>query len=303
MNTKIELTNPNAAVIQPTKQITATTAATKLRASVTGKFAPAKKGKSKDSLVVERKILDFPPTVDKIGAIRDQILSDFDAGNLGKIRRFPAPKPKVNRIRESEIWFQEGLKLERTGAPVEDAVDAYQKVMELNPGNAGAFLNLGTIYYRLRKFDEAEKYYLDAIRANSAYPLAQFNLGYLYEEQGRIPEAIEHYRRALALNPRYADPHFNLARLCERQGEAMQAVHHWKAYLKLDNYGQWAEIARRQLKHLRQALIRQGGGPRYVPGDLAPNAGGPCVSRKSRRADVPAMKTRESTSAHLEGAR
>ena len=47
-----------------------------------------------------------------------------------------------------------------------------------------------------------------------------------------------------------------LALLCERTGEALKAVHHWKAYLKLDNSGQWAEIARRQLERLRQAVIR-----------------------------------------------
>jgi tetratricopeptide (TPR) repeat protein len=108
----------------------------------------------------------------------------------------------------------------------------------------------------LRKFVEAEKYYLAAIEADPGYPLAQFNLGNLYDEQGRLQDAFAYYRRALALNPHYADAHFNLALLCERQGEAMKAVHHWKAYLKLDHSGQWADIARRQLERLRQAVIR-----------------------------------------------
>ena len=192
----------------------------------------------------------------KMEAISGQILFDFDASELGGIKIFPERKPKINRTRESEDWFQKGLELEETGAPVEEAVDAYQKVLDLNPGAAGALVNLGTIYYRLRKFAEAEKYYLAAIEADPGYPLAQFNLGNLYDEQGRLPEALDFYRRALALNPHYADAHFNLALLCERQGDAMKAVHHWKAYLKLDNSGQWAEIARRQLERLRQAVIR-----------------------------------------------
>lgn len=191
----------------------------------------------------------------KMEAISGQILFDFDATELGGIRSFPVRKPKIN-ARESEAWFQKGLELEETGAPVEDAVDAYQKVLELNPGAAGALVNLGTIYYRLRKFDEAEKYYLAAIEADPLYPLAQFNLGNLYDEQGKLPEAFDYYCRALALNPQYADAHFNLALLCERQGDAMKAVHHWKAYLKLDHSGQWADIARRQLERLRQAVIR-----------------------------------------------
>jgi len=191
----------------------------------------------------------------KMEAISGQILFDFDASELGGIKNFPERKPKFNRSHESEAWFQKGLELEESGAPVEDAVDAYRKVLDLNPGAAGALVNLGTIYYRLHKFEEAEKYYLAAIEADPEYPLAQFNLGNLYDEQGRFPEAIDFYRRALDLNPQYADAHFNLALLCERQGESMKAVHHWKAYLKLDHSGQWAEIARRQLERLRQAVL------------------------------------------------
>jgi DNA-binding transcriptional MerR regulator len=62
----------------------------------------------------------------KMEAISGQTLFDFDAGELGGIKSFPDRKPKINRARESEVWFQKGLELEETGAPVEDAVDAYQ---------------------------------------------------------------------------------------------------------------------------------------------------------------------------------
>jgi predicted Zn-dependent protease len=192
----------------------------------------------------------------KMEAVSGQILFDFDAAELGAVRDFPVRKRGATHTRESEAWFQRGLELEETGAPVEDAVNAYRKVLELNPGAAGALVNLGTIYYRLRKFDEAEKYYRRAIEADPGYPLAEFNLGNLYDEQGRVQDALAHYRRALTLNPHYADAHFNLALLCERVGDALKAVHHWKLYLKLDNSGQWADIARRQLERLRQAVIR-----------------------------------------------
>ena len=191
----------------------------------------------------------------KMEAISGQILFNFDASELGGVKSFPERKLKINRSHESEAWFQKGLELEESGAPVEDAVDAYRKVLDLNPGAAGALVNLGTIYYRLHKFEEAQQYYLAAIEADPGYPLAQFNLGNLYDEQGRFPEAVNFYRRALVLNPQYADAHFNLALLCERQGEAMKAVHHWKAYLKLDRSGQWADTARRQLERLRQAVL------------------------------------------------
>lgn len=191
----------------------------------------------------------------KMEAISGQILLDFEASSVAGIATIPQPKRASSRLREAETWFQKGLELEETGAPIEQAIEAYQKVLELNPEAAGALVNLGTIYYRQRKLLEAETYYREAIEADPNYPLANFNLGNLYDEQGRLEEAFRYYRRALDLSPNYADAHFNLALLSERIGDNLKAVHHWKAYLKLDASGQWADIARRQLERLRQATL------------------------------------------------
>lgn len=191
----------------------------------------------------------------KMEAVSGQILFDFDAGTLGGVTAFPERKQPANRAHEAESWFQRGLELEEVGAPVEQAIEAYQKALELNPSAAGALVNLGTIFYRQRNLVDAEKFYREAIDADPNYPLANFNLGNLYDEQGRLEQAARYYRRALELSPNYADAHFNLALLCERSGDNLKAVHHWKAYLKLDGSGQWAEIARRQLERLRQATV------------------------------------------------
>ena len=191
----------------------------------------------------------------KMEAMTGQILFDFDASEVGGIMNFPDRKSAASRLREAEVWFQKGLDLEESSAPIDQIVEAYEKVLELNPEAAGALVNVGTIHYRQRRFSEAEKYYLRAVEADPSYPLAEFNLGNLYDEQGRLEDARLHYRRALTLNPNYADAHFNLALLSERTGEALKAVHHWRQYLKLDSTGQWADIARRQLERLRQSTL------------------------------------------------
>lgn len=191
----------------------------------------------------------------RMEAISGQILFDFEASELAAIKTLPHRQRAVNPLRESENWFQRGLDLEESCAPIEEVIEAYQKAVELNPHAAGALVNLGTIFYRDRRFAEAEKYYKEAVTADPSYPLAEFNLGNLYDEQGRLSEAFDHYRRALALNPHYADAHFNLALLCERTGDPLKAVHHWKRYLKLDHTGTWAEIAQRQLERLREATL------------------------------------------------
>jgi len=188
-------------------------------------------------------------------ALTGQILFDFDTSELGAVQSLPPQPPPPPRERESESWFQKGLFLEETGAPVEQAVEAYLRAVEFNPQAAGALVNLGTIHYRLRQFKDAERYYEKALEADPNYPLAHFNMGNLYDERGDLARAQHCYEAALRINPRYGDAHFNLALLCERRGDALRAVHHWKAYLKLDSSGNWADIARRQLEKLRIALL------------------------------------------------
>ncbi len=188
-------------------------------------------------------------------ALTGQILFDFDAAELASVQSLPAQPMPPPRERDSEAWFQKGLYLEETGAPVEDAVEAYLEAVSCNPHAAGALVNLGTIRYRLRQFQEAEEYYTRALRADPGYPLAHFNLGNLYDERGELNKAHECYEAALRVNPRYGDAHFNLALLCERRGDVLRAVHHWKAYLKIDNASSWADIAKRQLDKLRVALL------------------------------------------------
>ncbi len=199
----------------------------------------------------------------KMEAISGQMLFDFDIAELQNLKSFPpkAPARAVVRGPEAEEWFQRGLHLEETGAPVQDAIEAYQRALELNQSAAGALVNLGTIYYRMRKFAEAEKYYVRAVEADPRYPLAHFNLGNLYDEQGKVENARTHYNSALGLNPGYADAHFNLALLCEHAGHRLEAVRHWREYLKLDNSSSWAKIARRQLDRIKEGTLLHSTGP------------------------------------------
>lgn len=189
-------------------------------------------------------------------AISGQMLFNFDTAAAANLKSFPErPANRVSGEKQAELWFQKGLHLEEIGSPIEEAIECYQKAVELNAAAAGALVNLGTIYYRMRKLTEAESYYRKAIEAEPDYALAHFNLGNLYDEEGDTEKALECYSLALQLNPDYADAHFNLALLCERRGDGMKAVRHWKAYLKLDASSSWATVARRQLDKLRQAAL------------------------------------------------
>lgn len=201
----------------------------------------------------------------RMEAMSGQLLFDFDEQEIEKLRAFPmkaepaaphagAANAPVIDEEKAEFWFQRGLALEETGAPIVAAIEAYQKALEANPAAPGALVNLGTILFRQKKFRQANEHYRRAVEADPAYPLAHFNLGNLADEQGDFDVARKHYLDAVRLNPRYADAYFNLALLCERTNDILQAIGYWSTYLKLDTTSSWARAARKQLDKLKQSV-------------------------------------------------
>jgi tetratricopeptide (TPR) repeat protein len=190
-----------------------------------------------------------------------QLLLDFDPGELSRLLEFrPKENPRAERDQRqaAEHWFQRGLDLEATGGSPTEIIEAYEKAIELDPGSAGALVNLGTIYFNTRDFTMAERYYTLATETDPEYALAHFDLGNLCDECGDRGRALEHYLAALRISPNYADAHYNIALLYQGARQNMKAVRHWMAYLKLDPSSEWAAIARRELDKLREAAVVRG---------------------------------------------
>jgi Flp pilus assembly protein TadD len=83
----------------------------------------------------------------------------------------------------------------------DEAIDIYESLPKpiRNPRLAG---NLGTAYYfsdRPEKWAKVEEYYLAAVRLNPQEALSQANLGDLYQRLGRGEEAQGRYLRACEL--------------------------------------------------------------------------------------------------------
>ncbi|MBM3727800.1 MAG: tetratricopeptide repeat protein [Acidobacteria bacterium] len=200
----------------------------------------------------------------KMEPISGQLLLDFDRAEIDQLRAFPKNDGKAEQRQahqkrlEAEQWFQKGIDLEQSGAPVEQVVEIYEKAIAMDSRASGAMVNLGTIYFNALKWKHAEKYYRMALEADPEYPLAHFNLANLFDEMGDKPRALFHYQAALSLNPAYGDAHYNLALLHQTSGQSMKAIQHWKQYLKLDPAGAWADIARRELAKIRDSAVIPG---------------------------------------------
>ena len=190
-----------------------------------------------------------------------QLLLNYDQVELSRLLEFPV-KDRGAAARDqrmvAERWFQRGLELEQSGAPAADVIEAYGKAIELDPNSAGALVNLGTIHFSARNWNEAERYYQLALEVDPNYALAHFDLANLYDDWGDRIQALAHYEAALRIAPNYSDAHYNLALIYQASDQPMKAVRHWKAYLKLDPSSHWSVIARRELARLREATVLPG---------------------------------------------
>jgi tetratricopeptide (TPR) repeat protein len=185
--------------------------------------------------------------------IRRQLLFDFE--RLDQQGSKPSPallrRPGVESEEAAAVHslFLAAVQAEEAGEK-HRAVTMYEKIIGRDSNYAPAFINLGTIYFHLRRYGRAEELYRRATEADPDYVLAFFDLGNVLDELGRPDESIRAYLRAVELAPRYADAHYNLALAYERSGENRSALRHWQLYVRLDRNGPWADHARGQMRKL-----------------------------------------------------
>lgn len=144
-------------------------------------------------------------------------------------------------------YYLEGCKLDEQPGTFEQAEEAYQKALSLDPTLSNALTNLGNLNYRRDQLVDAEYYYRRALECDPEQPEALYNLGFLHFERDEVDTAIKLFREALKSDPSFADAHFNLAMALEEWGDRSAARPHWQQYLALEPAGSWADIAQKHV--------------------------------------------------------
>jgi tetratricopeptide (TPR) repeat protein len=181
-----------------------------------------------------------------------QALLDFPALELERETReslaWGRVRPMIPPSDAAEIWFARASEWDDDPERWEAAVDAYERVLAVDPGYAAAWNNMGLLQHRMGHYERAGECYRAALAADPTCTQSAFNLGSLGEDLGDFPTAIHWYRRALEMEPDYADAHFNLAGVLGKMGRSDAAAIHWRRYLELDLGSPWSQIARSHLE-------------------------------------------------------
>ncbi len=120
------------------------------------------------------------------------------------------------------------------GGQVEEAQAEFRKALALDPNNADALLNLGSLARLHGNTAEAERYVEQALRVNPNSAAALAELAELKRERGEVDESIRLYGEALALDDSHPAVYLGLGDSLQRAGQYPEAEAAFQRVLELD---------------------------------------------------------------------
>lgn len=149
----------------------------------------------------------------------------------------------------------------------QQAVDAFQKAINLDPSMAEAHFRLGLAYDALGQKKEAESAYKKAVETykrlitlNPKDAEAHYNLGQAYAGLHLYGEAAREYRQATQLKPDDTDIYYDLGRALTRLAQYDEAVRAFQKSIDIDPNNFRAQDA---LEEAREGAKRIKTGKKY----------------------------------------
>jgi superkiller protein 3 len=141
---------------------------------------------------------------------------------------------------------------------IDGAIAAYQKALVYNPVNPRVHMSLGKIYYGEKGlYYEAVTAYKKAIELDPNSVDAHMGLGEVYEDKGLYKEATDEYRRVIEIDARHTGATYNLALVYEKV-DPKAAITQWERYIEiaapLATEKDWVDVARQHLRKLKNQV-------------------------------------------------
>jgi len=181
-------------------------------------FALFQQGKSEEAIIALEKALKVDP--DHYKAHNNMALASIDIGELELAEIHYRESLAIEK--QPSIYNDLGYVLERLGMP-EEAFEAYQQVLELDPDSATAHYNLATHLARNKEYIKAETHLRAALKAQASAQVYT-GLGAVLWQQGKADEAIETLQTAVKEDPKSTAASDALGKIYVEQGKFEEAV-------------------------------------------------------------------------------
>lgn len=140
---------------------------------------------------------------------------------------------------------QKGLDLLYQKFKYDEAIQAFDKAIKLNPSLAEAWQHKGWALESKGDYSEELKCFNEAIRLNPTWAEAWFNKGIALHKLGRYDEAIQALDKALKIDPKYMPALDIKASALKDQGKNDEAINVFDEIIRVDTgeYGAYKDLA------------------------------------------------------------
>ena len=117
---------------------------------------------------------------------------------------------------------------------IQDALEQYIRVRQLNPDFGDVLVNMGIIYAKQGNQVEAVNLFNSALSLKPGSKHVHYNLAVALQAQGKLEEAMTHYREVLRLDPENIGAHYNLGVTLMDLKRWDEAASHFSEAVRLD---------------------------------------------------------------------
>jgi tetratricopeptide (TPR) repeat protein len=117
----------------------------------------------------------------------------------------------------------------------EEAIAAYQKIIEANPEAYVIYKNIGNCYFQLQKYDQAEEFYSKVLEKDPQNADAMMLIGNCYANRGQDEKAMEWYNKIDFEKITDQMVLFNLGSNFYKQSKLDQALKYYKRAVEIQN--------------------------------------------------------------------
>lgn len=114
----------------------------------------------------------------------------------------------------------------------EQAVSAYERLLEASPESPDVLMGLGQAYARMDELESSLEYFERAMEAAPEDPVAHFNAGIVLLQTDHLEEAVAAMEKATELRPEFPLAHKQLGYAYARDNELEKAVEAFRTYLE-----------------------------------------------------------------------
>ena len=134
-----------------------------------------------------------------------------------------------------EVYYNRGI-VYGMKADYKKAIEDFSKAIDLNPKYAEAYCNRGLAYFYLGEFDKAIAEFDKAIEVRPNYALAYYSRGNIYlNNKQDIDKALADYNKSIQFKSDYADAYHNRGFIYFKQGDFDKAIADYNKAIQLNH--------------------------------------------------------------------